>query len=423
MATTETRPSFRLPWSAAPSEPEAPSESPDEPTERPAEASIESGDMHDDEENQAPDMIETAAPAPTPADSEQPGTPPARRATKFMAELSHAMQAAAEHARNETMERFGAEAKAVVEEIHANATTEVADLRRKADDDVAAIRERSKAEIARIREGTETRVAARKAGLESEMEAHAATVEARAERVAAVVAAFETEMGAFFERLNAEEDPTRIATMAETMPDPPSLDAVVASVVTASTPAAPAHAAWPDGFPESVPLPDQVADSGSEPGPEAAPAAEAAATAEIDFAAAEAEALSFDGDLNALGDEDEATSESPSESPQAAESAPAESMTSYDAAPEAQATTRITVAGLISVASIANFKRSLARIAGVWTIGVSSGPNGDFVFTVSHDGSLSLSSEIAAMSAFETQLIGESDGEIQVSARDRDAAD
>jgi hypothetical protein len=418
MASTETRPSFRLPWSAAPSESEAPSDSSAEPSESAAEASIESGDMPDNEENQAPDMFEAAAPAPMPADSEQPGIAPARRATKFMAELSHAMQAAAEHARNETMERFGAEARAVVEEIHANATTEVADLRRKADDDVAAIRERSKAEIARIREGTETRVAARKTGLESEMEAHAATVEARAERVVAVVAAFETEMSAFFERLNAEEDPTRIATMAETMPDPPSLEAVVASIVTASMPAAPAQAAWPDAFPESVALPDQVAESGSGPGTETA-----AATAEIDFAAAEAEALSFDGDLNALGDDDEATSDARSESPEAAESAPAESMTSYDAAPEAQATTRIIVAGLISVASIANFKRSLARIAGVWTIGVSSGPNGEFVFTVSHDGSIALSSEVVAMSAFDTQLTGESDGEIQVSAHDRDAAD
>ena len=177
--------------------------------------------MHDSEETQATDMIETAAPAPTPSQSELSGAAPARRATKFMAELSHAMQAAAEHARNETMERFQAEAKAVVEEIHASATTEVADLRRRADDDVAAIRDWSKAEIARIREETEARVAARKTGLDAEMEAHAATVEARAERVTAVVAAFEAEMGAFFERLNAEEDPTRIATMAETMPDPP----------------------------------------------------------------------------------------------------------------------------------------------------------------------------------------------------------
>ena len=91
-----------------------------------------------------------------------------------MAELSRAMQAAAETARAETMTRFEAEAKGVVEQVQAGATDEAAALRRKADDDVAAIREWSKAEIARIREETEARIAARKTGLEGEMEQHAA---------------------------------------------------------------------------------------------------------------------------------------------------------------------------------------------------------------------------------------------------------
>lgn len=396
MASTETRPSFRLPWSAGSGESDERSDDRAEAAESPAEASIESDGPPDIEETQVPDMIETAAAAPPPAQSEEPGAAPARRATKFMAELSQAMLAAAEHSRNETMERFQVEAKAVVEEIHANATTEVTDLRRKADDDLAAIREWSKAEIARIREETETRAAARKTGLDSEIDAHSATVEARAERVVAVVAAFETEMGAFFERLNAEEDPTRIATMAETMPDPPSLEAVAALIVAATT--------------------TPVAR------PETATTTAAADTAEIDFAAAEAEALSFDGDLGTLGDEDDAGTESTAESIEPTELATAE-IASYDAAPDVAVRTRIVVSGLVSVASIANFKRSLARIAGILSIGVSSGPDGEFVFTVSHNASLPLSSEIVAMSAFATQVTGESDGEIQVSARDRDAAD
>ncbi len=409
MASTETRPSFRLPWSAGPAESDEHSETPAEPSERPVEASMESGDMHDSEEPQTPDMIETAAPAATPSMSQLPGAMPPRRATKFMAELSHAMQAAAEHARNETMERFQAEAKAVVEEIHANATTEVADLRRKADDDVAAIREWSKAEIARIREETEARVAARKTGLDSEMEAHAATVEARAERVAAVVAAFEAEMGGFFDRLNAEEDPTRIATMAETMPDPPSLEAVAATTAT-PTPPAPT-ASWPGALPEPPGEPEPESES------------EPAATTDVDFAAAEAEALSFDGDLAALGDEDDVEARPAAESPESTEVSGVESVAEFTATPAAQVSTRVVVAGLISVASIANFKRSLARVPGVWSIGVSSGPSGEFVFSVSHDEGLGLPREIEAMSAFESQITGESDGEIQVSARDRDAVD
>ena len=412
MASTETRPSFRLPWSTGPAESEelrepeaAPAES--EPPEAQPEASMGSGDMDQSEETQAPDMIETAAPAASPSQSEPSGAAPARRATKFMAELSHAMQAAAEHARNETMERFQAEAKAVVEEIHANATTEVADLRRRADDDVAAIREWSKAEIARIREETEARVAARKTGLDAEMEAHAATVETRAERVAAVVAAFETEMGAFFDRLNAEEDPTRIATMAETMPDPPSLEAVAASIVGGQSPAViPAETYAP---PEPAPEPEPA-----EPEPAAV----------VDFAAAEAEALSFDGDLAELEEVEEVVPEATTESPEEqAGSAEPDTAAQFDAGSDTQTSTRVVVAGLISVASIANFKRSLGRIPGVWSIGVSSGPEGDFVFTVSHNGSLALSREIETMSAFESQITGESEGEISVSTHDRDAVD
>jgi hypothetical protein len=382
MARTETRPSFRLPWTAGTGE----------------------SDEHDPEETQTPEMIETAAPAAAPADAEKSDVAPARRATKFMAELSLAMQAAAEHARSETMARFEVDAKAVVEELHASATNEVAALRRQADDDVAAIREWSKAEIARIREETEARVAARKTELDAEMEAHAATVEARAERVAAVVAVFEAEMTAFFERLNAEEDPTRIATMAETMPDPPSLDDVAASIVAASATASTRPAgAFPEPAGASRPI----------------------AEAEIDFAAAEAEAASFSGDLSALGDEDQDETQTGT-ADKATGDASAEPIAELDAAPNAsdlKATTGVVVAGLVSVASIANFKRSLARIVGVWSIGVASGPDGEFVFTVSHDAGLQLLAAIVSMPGFESQITGESDGEIQISAKDRDAAD
>ena len=128
-------------------------------------------------------MIDTTAPPAA-----------ARRPTKFMADLSRAMQAAAESSRDETMARFAADAKTVVEEIHAASTEEAASLRRRADDDVAAVREWSKAEIARIREETEARIATRKTALDGEMDAHAQVVEARVEQVAATVADFEAQM-------------------------------------------------------------------------------------------------------------------------------------------------------------------------------------------------------------------------------------
>ena len=46
--------------------------------------------------------------------------------------------------------------------------------------------------------------------------------------------------------------------------------------------------------------------------------------------------------------------------------------------------TQVIVVGLVSVASIASFKRHLGRLAGVQSVGVSSGPDGEFVFAVNH---------------------------------------
>jgi uncharacterized protein YukE len=337
-------------------------------------------------------MIDTAAtsePATSEpsAESEVASSQPARRTTKFMAELSRAMLGAAESSRSETMARFESDAKGVVEGIHARATNEAADIRRKADDDVAAIREWSKAEMARVREQTETRIAARKSGLDGEMEQHASTTESRAEQIAAVVAEFEARMTAFFERLNAEEDPTRIATMAETMPEPPSLADVVASMISASADAA-------------APLSGPPTDA--------------------DFAAAEAEAATFSGDLDAEDDDLTAAEASVSEAsaPGTASSGRTDKHGIADLT-----STRVIVAGLVSVANIANFKRSLARTAGVSTIAVASGPDGEFVFTIGHSLGAALSASIAALPGFNIQLTGESDDAIQVAAQDRDATD
>ncbi len=229
MAQTDTRPGFRLPWTAERSDS-------DEPASEAADVTSVDDSSASVEEPETPAMSETTA-TPTEtatttasAATGAPAAPAARRPTKFMADLSRAMQIAAGTSRDETMARFTNDAKAVVEEIQAASTVEAAALRRRADDDVAAVREWSKAEIARIREETEARIALRKTALDGEIDAHALIVGARVESVAATVTEFEAKMAAFFERLLAEEDPTRIATMAETMPDPPDLAGVAGSI-------------------------------------------------------------------------------------------------------------------------------------------------------------------------------------------------
>ena len=86
-------------------------------------------------------------------------------------------------------------------------------------------------------------------------------------------------------------------------------------------------------------------------------------------------------------------------------------------------TTRVVVLGLVSVASIATFKRSLGRVSGVSAIGVASGPDGEFVFTVSHDAGLALGEAITALPGFDATITDQTSDGLEVAAHDPDAGD
>jgi hypothetical protein len=496
MATTDAKSGFRLPWSADRNE----SETQDDAVV---------GDGASEDPNQAASQHETppmtdSAPLTSETDpsSSGAGSDPApaasttaRKPNKFMADLTKAMQAAAESARADTLERFNAEAKAHIESIHASTSDEATELRKKADDDIAAIREWSKTEIARIREETDERIAHRKDVLEREVEGHAAQIETRIERVQERVTSFEGQMASFFERLLAEEDPTRFAAMAESLPEPPPFDAdaawdpgpladasVTAPVVespslpepaeeasveppvaegyaadepttaeetaaeptvadageiASDTPQAAAESEWIAAPVESTDVPSGWGElAAPEPSPENATSSEdtgdlfsmtadVPAPAEVDprldalgidpdFAAAEAEAGAFPV----------ATQAPDEEIPVIADDALAARLAGLvpeTAVSGETVTTRVIVTGLVSVASIAGFKRNLARVAGVHSVGVTSGPDGEFVFSVSHDTSMALGESIATLPGFGARVTNESAGELTVAARDPEA--
>ena len=498
MATTDAKPGFRLPWSADRSESEARAETA-------GDAPIGEA-LTTDQETETPDMID-AAPAATDhtaaVDEESAGSDitaesdapidsatdavtslgatfdASRKPNKFMADLTRAMQGAAETAKADTLARFAADAKAHIETIHAATAMESSELRKQADDDVAGVREWSKAEIARIREETDERITHRKARLEREIEAHAADIEGRVERVQRRVDAFEAEMAAFFERLLGEDDATRFAAMAESLPEPPPFDGdeadltYTAEATVAETADLPAERAvvvepWPEtpaeavaemvDAPEAVDVPEAegstdiltptdeqpdndeavepeavwpgaVAPDAVEPAPVEAEAVEVDATEATDatdatdprldalgltpdFAAAEAEAAAFTAEDHVPEDEitviaDDALAARLAGLVPDAEIAGADSLT-----------TRVVVTGLVSVASIAGFKRQLSRVAGVRSVGVSSGPDGEFLFAVAHDSSIVLRDAITTLPGFGARVTAESDGELTVSARD-----
>jgi hypothetical protein len=80
--------------------------------------------------------------------------------------------------------------------------------------------------------------------------------------------------------------------------------------------------------------------------------------------------------------------------------------------------TRVVVTGLVSVASIAGFKRQLSRVAGVHSVGVSSGPDGEFLFAVAHDPGIVLKDALTTLPGFGARVTAEAEGELTVTARD-----
>jgi hypothetical protein len=546
MATTDAKAGFRLPWSSDRSG----TEETDNVNTQNAEATTESSepavaDGWPSTEDVSPPVTErdqatevadvpdaTAAEAgvdveiparvvdPEPAAARYPS---GRKPSKFLADLTKAMQTAAEESRALALSQLQAEAKTHIEQIHGRSSTEAADLRRAADDDVASVREWSKAEIARIREETESRISDRKGRLETEIEHHGAVIEREIEAVQATVAGFESDMATFFERLLAEEDPTQFATMAERLPEPPLFSTILIGTDSETEPGTATNDSTTGELTEDVVAEAETAegiastedtataetaeatedattsgadaDTASEPEHEPAngyvsseligdssmselgsfegvegedgeidreaafaaiqAAAEAAASAEVaSDAAARAEAVA-DVAIEIIGSHGEDGEVDPEADPRVAalglspdyDAAEAEALASADGSddeeipeigddalaarlaglvPNRDATnastdassTQVIVVGLVSVASIASFKRHLGRLPGVQSVGVSSGPEGEFVFAVNHAADIVLREAIPSLPSFQARVTGTSDGIVNVTAHD-----
>ena len=84
-------------------------------------------------------------------------------------------------------------------------------------------------------------------------------------------------------------------------------------------------------------------------------------------------------------------------------------------------TTQVIVSGLVSVASIASFKRHLGRLTGVQAVAVASGPDGEFVFNVTHRPDVSFRDAVPTMPGFAARVTSTGDGVVHVTARDPEA--
>jgi hypothetical protein len=467
MATTEQKTGFRLPWASEPrintladeAYPEPPAASIEAPTTEDTvtqdigTATFDTRSMPWPNMDGSPESVaeDTATePAPEPARPAAPPAAKARRDNPLVAGLVRAMRDAAQTAQEESLARFAEAAKARIEAIHTESAEAATSIRHQTDQDIAAIREWSKAEMARIREETEERIADRKRRLELEVDEHAARVEHRIELVQKSVATFEGEMERFFKALLAEEDPAKLAGFAEQLPEPPVLDDesqfgawvptrtldadnaaaaeaelmadLQATDVDAADEAETAEAVDPNvliGATDAVAPADETE---TETQPEIGEAVAAESTTEAEPVVAEAVASDAEAEATAEPVAEataEPVAEATAEPVAAGDDAAIERLATFTdpaSGREARVSTRLSVVGLVSVASIAGFKRAVGRAPGVSGVSVASGPNGDFIFTVQHAASTDLRTLVPELDGFAASITGDADGVLSVTA-------
>jgi hypothetical protein len=380
------------------------------------------------------------APAATRSDMTEIATQPAAEATdlrapkrtKFLADLTRAMRLAADEARQSALAQFQADVERHTAEARGTCDAAGTDARRRADEDITSLGEWETAEIARIRRETEEGITARHGQLEAELAAQARQLEAELARVNGEVDAFAARMDTFFQGLLKEEDPARFAGMAEQLPEPPTFAAWV--VANASTAAHAPLEIWSDTPAATDATVDMTAEAGTDTDADAG----MPAMQQSDFAAAEAEAAAWSADETAAdatstadveaeaeplataaaevqADPEPATAEEPvADADAAAEQWP----TPASPARAATVRTQVAVVGLVSVASIATFKRTLSRVQGVHGVQVSSGPDGEFLFNVAHDESLDMPKAVASVQGFEVEILESGPGIVSCKAVD-----
>ena len=338
-----------------------------------------------------------------------------RKPTKFLADLTRAMRQAADEARQGAMAQFQADVERHTDAARATCDAAAGQARQRADDDITALGEWETTEIARIRRETEEGTTARHERLESELADQAIRLDEELARVHQRVEAFGAEMETFFEGLLHEDDPAHFASMAEQLPEPPTFDAWSAEAMT-WTP----DSAIAESTDDSASAVDMAPGGGPQHDDAGMPPMRAG-----DFAAAEAEAadwVAIDADAAGALDATNPTESEPApaggadgDTDQGAPWPPAALPAS--AAPAASRT-QAAVVGLVSVASIATFKRLLGRVPGVRSVQVSSGPAGEFLFTATHDEHLDMAAAVAGIQGFEVEVVESGPGIVTARAVD-----
>ena len=180
---------------------------------------------------EATDQLEPVAPTAGAWAHDAQATAPAvgRRPThvsSLLAEIARAMQAAAAQERERIHAGVAEDEAFQVEKVRTRATAESAALRKGADDDVRRVESWCEEQIRQIHAEAERRVEDRRRELERSVTQHGSLIEAEVQSVHGAVQDYRDSLDAFFAQMAEEDDPSAIAGLAGTLPDPPDLDVV-----------------------------------------------------------------------------------------------------------------------------------------------------------------------------------------------------
>ena len=142
----------------------------------------------------------------------------------FLAELTRAMQAAAEQMRAHIDADVADDAAEEIERAHARGAIEADELRRLADEDVGGIDAWLAAETERVRGEAARRTDERRTELASHLAKHDSMIAAEVDGVEAAVRDYRTTLDTFFAELKGADDPAELARRAGSLPAPPDLE-------------------------------------------------------------------------------------------------------------------------------------------------------------------------------------------------------
>jgi hypothetical protein len=163
--------------------------------------------------------LDTTASSPAVAPPSHPSVVPS-----FLAELTRAMQAAAEQMRAHIDADVADDAAEEIERAHARGAIEADELRRLADEDIGGIDAWLAAETERVRGEAARRTDERRTELASHLAKHDSIIDAEVAGVEGAVRDYRSTLDTFFAELKDADDPAELARRAGSLPAPPDLE-------------------------------------------------------------------------------------------------------------------------------------------------------------------------------------------------------